>query len=32
LGGEGHMRMNLATSRKIVTLALDNMAQALRTL
>jgi cystathionine beta-lyase len=32
LGGEGHMRMNLATSRKIVTLALDNMANALRTL
>ena len=32
LGGEGHMRMNLATSRKIVTLALDNMARALRNL
>jgi len=32
LGGEGHMRMNLATSRKIVTLALDNMAEALRNL
>ena len=32
LGGAGHMRMNLATSRKIVTLALDNMAKALRNL
>jgi cystathionine beta-lyase len=32
LGGQGHMRMNLATSRRIVTLALDNMARALRTL
>jgi cysteine-S-conjugate beta-lyase len=32
LGGEGHMRMNLAASRKIVTLALDNMAEALRNL
>jgi cystathionine beta-lyase len=30
LGGQGHMRMNLATSRKIVTFALDNMARALR--
>jgi cystathionine beta-lyase len=30
LGGEGHMRMNLATSRKIVELALHNMAEALR--
>jgi cystathionine beta-lyase len=30
LGGEGHMRMNLATSRKIVELALNNMAEALR--
>ena len=29
-GGEGHMRMNLATSRKIVELALNNMAAALR--
>jgi cystathionine beta-lyase len=28
-GGEGHMRMNLATSRKLVKLALDNMASAL---
>jgi hypothetical protein len=26
------MRMNLATSRTIVSLALDNMARALRTL
>jgi cystathionine beta-lyase len=32
LGGEGHMRMNLATSRQIVTLALDNIAEALRAL
>jgi cystathionine beta-lyase len=32
LGGAGHMRMNLATSRTIVTLALDNMAKALRSL
>ena len=32
VGGEGHMRMNLATSRKTVTLALDNMAKALRSL
>jgi cystathionine beta-lyase len=29
-GGAGHMRMNLATSRKLVQLALDNMASALR--
>lgn len=29
-GGEGHMRMNLGTSRKLVALALDNMAAALR--
>lgn len=28
-GGAGHMRMNIATSRKIIQLALDNMAQAL---
>jgi len=28
-GGEGHMRMNVATSRKLVALALDNMARAL---
>ena len=29
-GGAGHMRMNLGTSRRLVTLALDNMARALR--
>jgi cystathionine beta-lyase len=29
LGGSGHMRMNLATSRKTVELALNNVAQAL---
>jgi cystathionine beta-lyase len=29
-GGEGHMRMNLATSRKLVELALNNMAGALK--
>lgn len=29
-GGEGHMRMNIATSRKLVELALTNMANALR--
>jgi cystathionine beta-lyase len=28
-GGEGHMRMNLATSRRLVERALDNMASAL---
>ena len=28
-GGAGHMRMNLGTSRKLIELALDNMAQAL---
>lgn len=28
-GGEGHMRMNIATSRKLVELALNNMAAAL---
>ena len=28
-GGEGHMRMNLGTSRKLIALALDNMARAL---
>lgn len=27
-GGEGHMRMNLATSRKVIQMALDNIAQA----
>jgi cysteine-S-conjugate beta-lyase len=31
LGGSGHMRMNMATSRKIVELALNNMAEALGT-
>ena len=30
LGGAGHMRMNIATSRKLVELALTNMAGALR--
>ena len=29
LGGSGHMRMNIATSRQLVELALKNMAQAL---
>jgi cystathionine beta-lyase len=29
-GGEGHMRMNIATSRKLVELALHNMANALK--
>jgi cystathionine beta-lyase len=28
-GGEGHMRMNLGTSRKVIELALNNMATAL---
>jgi cystathionine beta-lyase len=28
-GGDGHMRMNLGTSRKLVALALENMARAL---
>jgi cystathionine beta-lyase len=28
-GGEGHMRMNLGTSRKMIELALNNMASAL---
>jgi cystathionine beta-lyase len=31
-GGAGHMRMNLATSRKLIELALDNMARALKNL
>ena len=30
LGGEGRMRMNMATSRKLVELALSNIASALR--
>lgn len=29
LGGSGHMRMNIATSRQLVELALKNMAEAL---
>ena len=29
VGGAGHMRMNIATSRQLVALALTNMAQAL---
>jgi cystathionine beta-lyase len=29
-GGENHMRMNIATSRKLVELALTNIAEALR--
>ena len=28
-GAEGHMRMNLGTSRQLIKLALDNMASAL---
>jgi cystathionine beta-lyase len=28
-GGEGHVRMNLGTSRKLIALALDNMSSAL---
>ena len=28
-GGSGHMRMNLGTSRKLITLAMDNMAEAM---
>ena len=30
-GGENHMRMNIATSRKTLELALNNLAAALRT-
>ena len=30
-GGAGHMRMNLATSRRLVERALENMASALAT-
>ncbi len=30
LGGSGHMRMNLATSRKTLEMALNNMASALK--
>jgi len=29
VGGAGHMRMNVATSRQLIKLALDNMATAL---
>jgi len=29
-GGQGHMRMNIATSRKTLELALTNMANALK--
>mgnify|MGYP002022961501 CR=1 FL=1 len=28
-GGNGHMRMNIATSRKLIELAMDNMAAAM---
>ena len=31
-GGQGHMRMNLGTSRKTIELALNNMSAALKTL
>ena len=30
-GGAGHMRMNIATSRKTLELALNNLARALKT-
>ena len=30
-GGEDHMRMNIATSRKMLELALNNLARALKT-
>jgi bifunctional pyridoxal-dependent enzyme with beta-cystathionase and maltose regulon repressor activities len=30
LGGAGHMRMNIATSRKTLQLALTNIADALK--
>jgi len=30
LGGEGHMRMNIATSRRTLEVALTNVASALR--
>jgi bifunctional pyridoxal-dependent enzyme with beta-cystathionase and maltose regulon repressor activities len=30
LGGENHMRMNIATSRKTLELAFNSMANALR--
>jgi bifunctional pyridoxal-dependent enzyme with beta-cystathionase and maltose regulon repressor activities len=31
-GGENHLRMNLGTSRKLIELALDNIATAVRNL
>jgi bifunctional pyridoxal-dependent enzyme with beta-cystathionase and maltose regulon repressor activities len=31
-GGEGHMRMNLGTSRKLIELALNNIASAVSAL
>jgi bifunctional pyridoxal-dependent enzyme with beta-cystathionase and maltose regulon repressor activities len=31
LGGANHMRMNIATSRKTLELALNNLANALKT-
>ena len=31
LGGANHMRMNIATSRKTLELALNNLASALKT-
>ncbi len=30
VGGENHMRMNIATSRKTLELALNNLASALK--
>jgi bifunctional pyridoxal-dependent enzyme with beta-cystathionase and maltose regulon repressor activities len=30
VGGDGHMRMNIGTSRKTLELALNNMASALK--
>jgi len=30
-GGAGHMRMNIASSRKTLELALNNLARALKT-
>jgi bifunctional pyridoxal-dependent enzyme with beta-cystathionase and maltose regulon repressor activities len=32
VGGAGHMRMNIATSRRTVKAALDSMAAAVKTL
>jgi bifunctional pyridoxal-dependent enzyme with beta-cystathionase and maltose regulon repressor activities len=31
MGGANHMRMNIATSRKTLALALSNLANALKT-